>query len=92
MVGVYAVTTQSVDGSLTDLVLGELGHEISIVAIVGAAYGHVGLAATPDDIKIVDLHETIVSCGGKAKHDFAQCNYFTHGFEFNILIDLWLKL
>ena len=33
------------------------------MAVVGTAYSHVGLAATPDDVKVIYLHKAIVPSG-----------------------------
>lgn len=71
VIGVDTITTEGIESGLADLMLGELGHEICVMAIVGAAYGNIGLAATPDDVKVIYLHETIVPGGGKAEHNLA---------------------
>ena len=63
VVGVYTIAAQGVERGLTDLVLGKFRYEECIVAIVGAAYSYVGLAAAPDDVEVVDLDEAMASCG-----------------------------
>ena len=71
MVGVYAITTESVYSSLTDFVGRKFAHEVSVVSIVGAAYSNIGFAATPDNIEIVDLHEAFAAGRRKAEHNLA---------------------
>ena len=48
---VNAVTTETVDSNLTDLVLRELRYEVSIMTIVSQAYSYVSLTTTRDDAK-----------------------------------------
>ena len=63
MLGVHAIATQGIDCSLADLVLGKLADEIGVMAIVGTRYGHVGLAAAPDDVEVVDFDKAAAPCG-----------------------------
>ena len=76
--GVDAVAAQSVYGSLADFMGREFCHEAGLMAVVGAAYGHIGFAAAPYHIEIVDLHEARVAGRRKAKHDFAEGYDFAH--------------
>ena len=48
---VNAVTTETVDSNLTDLVLREFRYEVSIMTIVSQAYSYVSLTTTRDDAK-----------------------------------------
>ena len=48
---INAVTTETVDSNLTDLVLRELRYEVSIMTIVSQAYSYVSLTTTRDDAK-----------------------------------------
>ena len=70
-VGVYTIAAQSVQRSLADFVCGKFAHKVSIMAIIGAAHSHIGLAAAPDYVERVDLHKTFAPLGRKAKHNFA---------------------
>ena len=48
-VGIYAITTKSVQGDLTNLVLWQLRYEVSIMTIVGYADSHISLTTARDD-------------------------------------------
>ena len=69
-IGPHAVFAQRIDRRLADLVLRELRDEVSLVAVVGALNGHVGLAAAIDDVKRIGLNEARVSGRRKTQHDF----------------------
>ena len=69
-IGPHAVFAQRIDRRLADLVLRELRDEVSLVAVVGARNGHVGLAAAIDDVKRIGLNEARVSGRRKTQHDF----------------------
>ena len=60
--------------------LWQLGHQISLMTIVGTADSDIGLTATWDDAENVGLNETVIAVWRKAKHDFAQGNNFSHNF------------
>ncbi len=40
------------------------------MAVVGQADGHIGLAATEDDVELVGLNETAVASRRQTKHKF----------------------
>ena len=69
-IGPHAVFAQRIDRRLADLVLREFRDEVSLVAVVGARNGHVGLAAAIDDVKRIGLNEARVSGRRKTQHDF----------------------
>ena len=52
-------------------VLGELGYEVGIVAIVGTANSDVGFATAIHYIKYVGLNKTCLSGSGQAEHNFS---------------------
>lgn len=58
--GVDTVTAQGVDGDLTNLMLGQLGHKHSLMTIVGQAHRHISLTATVNDTEMVCLNETVI--------------------------------
>ena len=68
---VYAKLAQSVDGTLANLVLGQLGYEVGLVAIVCAAYSHIGFSTAIYHIKVFTLNESFLTWGGKTEHDFS---------------------
>ena len=70
-IGPDAVFAQRVHRRLADLVLRELRDEISLVTVVGARNGHVGLAAAIDDIERIGLDETGVAGRRKTQHDLS---------------------
>ena len=72
---VNAVTTQGIDRGLAYLVFRQLAHKAGFMAIIGATDCHIGLAATPYNIKIIYLHKALASGRRKAKHYFTQCYY-----------------
>jgi len=58
-----AVAAHGVDGQLTDLVAGQFGDEVSLMAVVGEADGYVGLPTAGDDTEVVALNESVISFG-----------------------------
>ena len=76
--GVNAEVAEGVDRSLTDSVLGELGHVCTLDAEIGKRNGNVCLAAAEGSLHLVVLEETVVSVGCKAKHNFAECYNLAH--------------
>ena len=48
-VGVHTIATQGVHGYLANLVLRQLRNEVSVVPIIGQAYGYIGLTTARDD-------------------------------------------
>ncbi len=72
----HTVTTKSVYSGLADFVSREFAHEVCIVTIVSAAYCYVGFTATPNYIKVINLHETLAACRRKAEHNLAECYDF----------------
>ncbi len=49
---IYAITTKSIYGNLTNLVLWQLRYEVSIMTIVSYAYSHVSLTTARDDAEV----------------------------------------
>ena len=77
-VAVDTITTHAVERNLTDLMLGKLGNKIAVVAVVGTRNGHIGFATAGDNLEAVSLNKTIVTFGGKTKHQFAHGHNFCH--------------
>ena len=69
-IGLHAVFAQRIHRRLADLVLRELRDEISLVAVVGARNGYVGLAAAINDVERIGLNETRIAGRRKTQHDF----------------------
>ena len=67
----HAITAQSVDCYLTNLVLRQFGDEVSLVAVVGAGDSYVRLTTARDDAEVVGLNETVLSFRTEAKHNLA---------------------
>ena len=74
--GIDAQAAELRDAHLGTVVLGKTGHESGIDAVVGQGHGDIGLAAAEGDVKLPGLTETQVAGSGKAKHHFAEGNYF----------------
>ena len=92
MVSDDAVTTQCVYSSLPNLMCRQFAYENRLVSVVSAADSDVGLAAAPYYIKIVDLHKAVAACRREAKHDFAECDYFSHICYLFIKINLVVQI
>ena len=75
---VNTVATQRINSNLTNLVSRELCYEVSIVTIVGTAYGNVSFTTTRDDTENVCLNKTVLTVWRKAEHNLAQSYYFCH--------------
>ena len=74
----HTVTTERVNGNLTDLMFRQFGNEISLVSIVSARDSYVCLTTTGDDTEMIRLYKTILSFGTQAEHDLAQRNNLSH--------------
>ena len=70
--GIYAIAAHGIHGNLANLMLGQLRHEVSLVAVVGQRDSHIGFTAAGDDTERFTLNETVVAVGRKAKHQFAK--------------------
>ena len=78
VVCVHSEAAQAVDGSLTYLACGNLADEISFVAIILQADGHVCLAAAVVHVEAVGLDEPAVARCGETQHDLSHCHYLCH--------------
>jgi hypothetical protein len=61
VVGVHTISAKSVHGALSDLVLGQFGDEVGLMAIVSGTHGHVSLAASIDDVEKITLDESLLT-------------------------------
>ena len=72
----HSVASQCVERSLTYLMFRKFAYKVSVVAVIGAADGHIGFAAAVAGVKTVDLNEAVKTGSGKAEHDLAECYNF----------------
>ena len=79
--GVYTITAQRVDSSLTDGVGGQLGDEGSVHAIVSQRHGNVCFATAEGEFHMVALDKALVVIGLQPQHQFAKSNNLRHIFS-----------
>ena len=75
---VNAVLAESCNSALADFVVGNSGYEFSIVTVICERNSNVRLAAAVANVKLVCLNKLFVVGSGKAEHNLAHCNYFSH--------------
>ena len=78
VLGAYIVLSEGCNRALTNLVVGNCSHELSVMTIVCKRYGHVCLTAAVVDVKLVCLNEFLEIGGGKSQHNLTHCNHFCH--------------
>ena len=78
VLGLNAVLAESCDSALADFVVGNSGYELSVVTVVCEGNSNVSLAAAVANVKLVCLDKLFVVGSGKAEHNLAHSNYFSH--------------
>ena len=78
MRNIHSITTQRIQRGLSQLVLRKFRHERAIRAIIRKRDCDIRFRAAEFHIQLFRLHETFVTFGRKAQHQFTETNNFRH--------------